>query len=135
MLRMTKSCPTGKKVLHHVADDLLHLARVEDVAADGEQQHDKGKEREDGVGSDTESVGVDLGARHVAREGDDIGAKTVGLNGGLDVLHGCGRQLGLVGLRLFGLIGTIRDIKGEIALADAVRLTPMLAERQADSMR
>ncbi len=32
----------------------------------------KGKERQDDVGGDAEGVGVDLGARHVAREGGDL---------------------------------------------------------------
>ncbi len=50
---------------------------MEDVAANREQQHDKRKEREDGVGGNAEGVGVDLGPRHVPCEGDDLGPKTV----------------------------------------------------------
>ncbi len=69
--------PDGEKILHHVADDLLHGARVEDVAADREQQDDEGKEREDGIGRDAEGVGVDLGACHVACKCNDFSAKAV----------------------------------------------------------
>ncbi len=64
--------PDWEEIFHHVADDILHGAGVEDVAADSEEKNDEGKEREDGVRGDREGVGVHLGARHVAREGANL---------------------------------------------------------------
>ena len=96
--------PYGQKILHHVADDLLHGARMEDVAAEREKKHDEGEEREDRVGGDAEGVGVDFGARHVAGERDDLFAQAVGDDGG-DGLDGGWRQLRLLGCGRFGLIG------------------------------
>lgn len=78
---------------------------MEDVAAERKQQNDKRKEREDGVGGNAEGVGVDLGARHVACERGDLSPEAILREDGLDVLDRRWRQLGLVGLRLFGLIG------------------------------
>src|SRR5271154_3211493 len=93
-----------QKIFHHVAGDLFHGARMEDVATDREQQHDEGKEREDGIGCDAEGVGMDLGARHVARERDDLRAETGLLDDGFNFLDGLWRQFRLVWHVLFGLI-------------------------------
>jgi hypothetical protein len=55
---------------------------VEGISREGEEQDHEGEQGEDGVGGDGEGVGVDLGLREVADEGDELLAE-----------GGVGRQL------------------------------------------
>ena len=81
----------GEEVAHHLADDLLHNARVEDLAGDRQHHHNERKEREDDVGRNREGVGVDLGLHHVVGQRGELRPGLVAAHDGTHLLDGNGR--------------------------------------------
>ncbi len=67
----------GQDGAEHVADDGDHGRGVEELLREGEEQDDKGEEREDDVGGDGEGVGVDMGGGHELGEGEELRPQTV----------------------------------------------------------
>jgi hypothetical protein len=57
----------GQVVAQQLQDNVIHRLRMEDALDHGQQQHNEREERQDGVGSDREGVGVDLGLHQVAQ--------------------------------------------------------------------
>jgi hypothetical protein len=58
----------GKEAMHHVTHYLLHRPGVEDSSAESQQQDDKWKERQDGIRSDAEGIGMNLSSSHVTHQ-------------------------------------------------------------------
>jgi hypothetical protein len=74
-------CSGGDELLDQSGDHVCHIPGVEDGEGDGVEQDDEGDERDDGIGGDAKSVGVDLGVEEVVDDGGAAFAPAVPLGG------------------------------------------------------
>ena len=75
MLRMTKSCPTGRRFFIMSPTTSSMSREWKTLRLMVRRRTMKGKSERMVLAATLEGVGVDLGARHVAGEGNDLGAE------------------------------------------------------------